>query len=285
MGNQMFQYAVGRALALKNGTGLVLDPFLLNIYPRPKTSAYVYRDFDLDLFNIEALKKESAWSGFLNRIQMPLKARAYIDHVRRLGAKAPADERHFQFDPAVLELKDGAYLSGYWQSYKYFETIEDVIRRDFSLKKPFSEKGSALKKEIESVSSVCVNVRRADFVGSSFHGTFDIEYYARGLAKIRESKTVDVVYVFSDDVAWCEENLKFPIKTVFVGHDYKGERFGEYLYLMAACRHFIIPNSTFAWWAAWLATGPDKVVVAPKRWFLKESIDTSDLIPESWVRI
>ena len=206
MGNQMFQYAVGRALAIKNGTGLILDPFLLNIYPRPKTSAYVYRDFD-------------------------------------------------------------------------------VIRRDFSLKKPFSEKGSALKKEIESVSSVCVNVRRADFVGSSFHGTFDIEYYARGLAKIRESKTVDVVYVFSDDVAWCEENLKFPIKTVFVGHDYKGERFGEYLYLMAACRHFIIPNSTFAWWAAWLATGPDKVVVAPKRWFLKESIDTSDLIPESWVRI
>ena len=276
MGNQMFQYAAGRALSLKQGVPLALDTeWLLDRTPRPKFLNFVFRNYDLDLFTIDAT--------FAERSDVPLMYRSYLvgwakhglDFAARKFLRRPGQERNLRFDPKILALGPNAYLSGVWQSPSYFESIADVIRKDFMLKAPLSEQSARLKAEVQSCASVCLNVRRGDFVTSDVHGTMGTDYYDRAIA----------LYVFSDDIAWCEANLKFSFPTFFVGKEYKGPKYGEYLELMRACRNFIIPNSTFAWWAAWLSENPDKIVIAPKRWFLIEDIDTSDIVPEEWIRI
>lgn len=209
----------------------------------------------------------------------------YLSALRKRILPGRGIEKSFEYDPEVLKLQGDVYLQGYWQSYKYFEGIEDVIRKDFSLKAPFSEKGLALKREIESHNALCINVRRGDFVTSDFHGTVESAYYDTALEKMKALQHIDKVYVFSDDIEWCREHLRFDLPAAYVGHEYKGKKFEEYLYLMAACKHFIIPNSSFAWWGAWLGTNPDKVVIVPERWFLDSSINTEDLIPSEWIRV
>ena len=112
-----------------------------------------------------------------------------------------------------------------------------------------------------------------------------INYYLNSLNYLKSITNSNFkIFVFSDDIKWCENNLKFEFETEFVNHTYKGYKFSSYLYLMQTCKYFIIPNSSFAWWAAYLSNYTDKIVIAPKNWF-NNDIDTSDLIPNSWVRI
>jgi len=92
-------------------------------------------------------------------------------------------------------------------------------------------------------------------------------------------------FVFSDDIEWCKKNIKFSHPTFFVEDEYFGKKGEEYLFLMSACKYFVIPNSTFSWWGAWLSEREEKIVICPKKWFVDESIDTSDLIPNDWTRI
>jgi hypothetical protein len=133
--------------------------------------------------------------------------------------------------------------------------------------------------------SVCMHVRRGDFVGNRFHGTMPAEYYTSALSAIAPKFPKPKVFVFSDDIAWCERHLKFPFETMFMGHSYVGPKVSHYFALMKACKAFVISNSSFAWWAAWLGDDREKLVVAPKTWYLDSSKDTSDLTPSSWIRM
>lgn len=294
LGNQMFQYALGRALSLKNNTSLGLDlNFLEDRTPRDtflqkrfsKWGTFVFRNYDLGIFNIE--------ENFVSQKEIPFFYRSffsgtpmiYADAFRKKFFPGRNVEKSFKFDREVLGLGPNAYLMGSWQSFKYFEDIEDVIRRDFALKKPISEKSQTLLGEINSCQSLCINVRRADFVDNSHHGTIGNEYYNMAISIILQTRKIDKIYVFSDDMAWCEKNLSFSQPTMFVNHEYAGKKFEEYLVLMTACKNFIIPNSTFGWWAAWLSGEKDKVVIAPKKWFADSDVDTSDLIPSDWIRL
>jgi hypothetical protein len=129
-----------------------------------------------------------------------------------------------------------------------------------------------------------INVRRADYLNTDFHGVYGIDYI-KSAVKIIESKIENPKYfIFSDDIEWCVENVNLPNMTI-VNHFYKGSKFSHYLQLMMNCKHFIIPNSSFAWWSAWLSKSSDKIVIAPKRWFNRDDINTNDLIPENWIRI
>ena len=151
-----------------------------------------------------------------------------------------------------------------------------------------------LAERIRSAESVCVNVRRGDYVSSpssiEFLGFVGTEYYSESIKIIYARVTNPTVFVFSDEIEWCIDNLRFDCPTTFVGHEYAGEKFRDYLYLMSLCKHFIIPNSTFGWWGAWLSNSKG-IVVAPKKWFNATKwfngtdLDTSDLIPAGWIRL
>jgi hypothetical protein len=193
------------------------------------------------------------------------------------------------FREEVLEARGNVYLDGYWQSPKYFAGSEAILRRELEVKQPLSPAGERVAAQMSSTDSICVNVRRADYVtlpGSiGTHGFVGKDYYDRGIEQIAPRMKNPYVFVTSDDVQWCRENLRFECPTTVLGHEYKGYKFGEYLTLMARCKHFLIPNSSFAWWAAWLNPSEDKIVVCPKNWFRDPRIDSSYRIPPGWIRL
>jgi len=288
LGNQMFQYALGRCLAEKRGTKLKLDTtFLVNRLPRKN---FVFRDYDLDIFQVQAdFTRFSRFAGVFNNIAFPLyyfylKIRQFfnIHYVVR-------EKKDYIFDESVLDSPGNVYLDGYWQSEKYFKDIEGVIRKDFTFKNGLGKNGMIMAEKIKNSNAVCVNVRRADYVSNplnrDFFGTIGYDYYKKA-EEVIASKTKHLYFfVFSDDINWCKDNLKFNHPVVFVGREYAGKKWQQYLQLMIMCKHFIIPNSTFAWWAAWLSENKNKIIIAPKNWVSGPSINTDDLIPPSWIRI
>jgi hypothetical protein len=193
------------------------------------------------------------------------------------------------FDPNYFSIPSHAYLEGYWQSEEYFKGIESTIRRDFVFKDRLDEHGTALAEIINSVNSVCLFVRRGDYVSekntSQYHGVCDKEYYDRSFRLISEKTENPVLFIFSDDLDWCRTHLKFNISTYYVDNLYSGHKYGQHLHLMTLCRHFIISNSSFGWWGAWRNQDSRKIVIAPKQWYKSPSMDTSHLFPNNWITI
>ncbi len=283
MGNQMFQYALGRALAIKNKTTLGLD--IYDLLDRTPRKGFTFRSYDLDLFGVEARIIDQRSLPFWHRSCGGGFFGAILNKLRRNLFGGRGRERGFKFNPEVLDLGPNAYIDGYWQSYKYFELIADTIRKDFFLKNLLPENIKSLKKEIESQNSVCVHVRRGDYVGNKFHDVVSKDYYTQAVNLLTEKTNIEHIYVFSDDINWCKENISFGRPTTFVGEECSGERASGQFELMKSCKHFIIANSSFSWWAAWLAENSDKIVIAPKAWFGDKSIDTSHRIPQNWIKI
>jgi hypothetical protein len=282
LGNQMFQYALGRHLANKHQCELKLDLTAFND-KRPRKN-FVPRDFDLEIFNVRAeaaTSKEIA--TFCKRTRVEVLDKALN---KMFGTKASyIREPHFHFSRDVFDAPDNAYLEGYWQTEKYFADIDSILRSEFKFREPMSDTAESLAKEISCVNSVCVNVRRGDFVTNHRHGWFGNDYFEHGERIIEQNSSDHVFYVFSDDIEWCEKNLRFKRPAMFVSHEFSGRKFQDYLRLMALCKHFIIPNSSFAWWAVWFNHNPEKTVIAPKRWFNMPSLDTSDLFQPNWIKI
>ncbi|HSZ71254.1 MAG TPA: alpha-1,2-fucosyltransferase [Cytophagaceae bacterium] len=278
LGNQMFQYALGKAMAKIHRSSFTLDLDFLLDRKLDKGPNFVFRDYDLDVFAMSPViaktGQEVKYShpSFLDKLSSCFKNRTVYK------------ESFFQFDQKVLSVKPDVYLDGYWQSARYFETIEKELRTDFTFVHPIEKESHALYRDILFTDSICVNVRRADFLTSSFHGVCGMNYFEPAIDFLASSLAYPKAFVFSDDPAWCEENFKLNIPMQVVDHSHKGFKFSNQLQLMATCKHFVIPNSTFAWWAVWLNNKENSKVIAPKKWFNDEHIDTKDLIPETWIR-
>jgi hypothetical protein len=179
-------------------------------------------------------------------------------------------------------------LQGYWQSPKYFASIEPEIRTELKLREPLAGENLAVVNKIDTSLAVSVHVRRGDYVTSvttnQYHGTCGPEYYLAAEALLRQRLGEPTLFIFSDDPDWAAHNLRFESPTVIVRHN-GPKRDYEDLRLMTLCKHHVIANSTFGWWGAWLCANPDKIVVAPRNWFRDASHSTADLIPEDWIRV
>ncbi len=285
LGNQMFQYAIGRALAIRSGTVLKLDlsGFVTDIKRR----------FELDDFPIQAAPaSEIDVKSFRPRLhgnKKSWRARAtrIMNRYLRTGDPAVYRERYFHFDPMVRDLRPPVYLDGYWQSEKYFADCADLIRREFTPQTPLEAENAVLAARIESTNAVSLHVRRGDYVSepnvSRYHGICSADYYRHAVEHITGRVPDSHLFIFSDEPDWARGNLQFAQPTTVVAVNGPNRGFRD-MQLMARCRHHIIANSSFSWWGAWLGCSPGKIVVAPKRWF-QVNHDTSDLIPASWVRV
>ena len=154
---------------------------------------------------------------------------------------------------------------------------------------PATGANAALLSRISAAPSVCVHFRVGHHDGTAKRtnrtlGTLPLEYYARALEQVASNAGALELFVFADDMAWAREQVRFAWPTTFVDVN-DGRAAHEDLRLMSCCRHFIIANSALSWWAAWLSRSPRKIVCAPQRWFADGSRDTSDLIPEGWLRL
>lgn len=197
-------------------------------------------------------------------------------------------ERNFGFDPSILDAPAHCYLQGYWQSFKYFEAIEPVIRQEFTVSGNLSERNAEMADRILGKRAVSVHIRRGDYASNEqtnrYHGTCSPEYYYAA-EKLLRNRVGDLhLFVFSDDPKWASENLRFSSPTVIISHN-APDRGHEDLRLMTMCHHHILANSTFSWWGAWLSKHTHKVVIAPKKWFREAGHSTEDLIPKSWITL
>lgn len=288
LGNQMFQYALGRNLAFRNNTELKLD--LRMLLDRTPQENSVFRDYDLEIFKLEAnfsTEKnllgfnKSVWGSITSKIIAKFLPN-YLDRVNKI-----VRETQYNFDKSILNTPDNHYVDGYWQSEKYFKEIESTIRSDFSFRNSIISESEIIADHIRGSNSVCINVRRTDYVTiyNAFIGT---EYIQNGVKIILERIKDPEFFVFSDDVQWCQENIKLDYPVHFIGHEHAGLKFGNYMQLMTLCRHMIIPNSSFAWWAAWLNQNPDKMIIAPKNWLNAEVLDeqiNADRVPNGWIAV
>jgi hypothetical protein len=279
LGNQMFQYACGRALALRNNDILKLD---INNWLKKKEVA---REYLLSNFNIiENIANDSE----IMKLRFPYGIMSMIYYKIRvkLGMTNTA------FYPKILSKKGNLYLDGYWQSEKYFDDYAEIIRKDFSQKQDLRETSKSILKDIEkNEMPVSLQIRRGDNVHNPtsirFFGKPTDEYYEQAvkiiLDKARNENKSVYLYVFSDEIEWARKNLHFDCEMIFVSCPEIIE--WEELSLMKACKHHIISNSTFGWWGAWLDPNSDKIVIAPKRWSLMKEHQFKDLIPNVWLRL
>jgi hypothetical protein len=282
LGNQMFQYAAGRRLAIKLCVELKLD---ISSY----SEFYKLRSYDLGIFNIKENFATPKEVRQLTNISKNLFVRIFYRILRKQQKPSASyyKEKRFHFDPEVLQLSDGVYLDGYWQSEKYFTDIAKIIRQEFLVKIPQQAKDQELAELIGSCESVSLHIRRGDYVSdprtSQMFVTCDLDYYYRCVDHISQAVQRPHFFIFSDDPQWAYNNLKLPFPTVLIGHNRTYKDY-EDLRLMSLCKHNIIANSSFSWWGAWLNNYKEKIVIAPNRWF-RIDMDESDLIPQNWLRL
>lgn len=271
LGNQMFQYSIGRSISLSCGVPLKLDRSFLE--RKDLGESFTYRNYELDLFKIDpdlVLSNNKSWT-FLSEPHHHL----FSENIIR-----ECSER--------IRNGQNVYLEGYWQTPKYFEKIEDIIRKDFTFKNRVEDsreqKIQEMVRMIKESNSVMINVRRTDYLNNPFHIVLDELYVKKAIEMIEERVDDPRYFVFSDDIEWCRNNLQ-QRDFIFVDKSYAGDRYSYYIQLMSLCKSFVIANSTFSWWSAWLNSEENKIVISPKKWFSPPDIDSTDLIPKNWTLI
>lgn len=273
LGNQMFQYAAGLALASRHQAPLILD---ISGY-----KDYQLRTFDLPkVFDIEPqIATLKMLQSFLPEKQNRL-IRKLLPAPHR--GKTIFREPYFHVTEQFYSLPNYTYLDGYWQSEQYFLDVGEQIRTQFNIKTNLDAEQQQLLEEISIHESVAVHVRRGDYVSdaktNTYHGLLTPAYYEGAIKELKEQQPEAKFFFFSDDMTWVRETF------AHVGHAHFSDEYEQQidLLLMKSCKHQIIANSSFSWWGGWLNENPQKKVIAPAQWFDKVSHDTRDLLPKSW---
>jgi len=285
LGNQMFQYAAARRLAHHHGVELKLDLSFLE----ENTEVITRRKYELGHLNITAAIATRAEVAEYTRKPRHVLARI-LDRCTGRTESLPSYIREASFDfwPGLLEAPDNSYLDGYWQSDRYFRDIGGLLREEFQVVTAQDQWNKEMVERITGENAVSLHVRRGDYVSdkatSEFHGTCSLKYYHDAVTAVTGSLPSPTFFVFSDDQAWVKANLGLPKGTVYMDHN-PPDKGCEDLRLMKLCRHFIIANSSFSWWGAWLGNAPEKMVIAPRNWFNSPGMNTDDLLPVSWCRL
>jgi glycosyl transferase family 11 len=277
LGNQLFQFAIGKAMAARLGVEFRMDS---RYFDRPRPDNLCMQHF-------------GHGTAQVHRIGLPAMRQdgllPYIGATLRGSRFRLYKETTLGYDPATRDLGDGTYLKGYWQSEKYFKDHAKLVRDHLSITTPPTPENSATMLAQDACFPVSLHIRRGDYVTNAkfnaTHGTCDLDYYRRAADYLAErSASAPTFFAFSDDPDWVRDNLNLPYKMHFVSHNGVETNY-EDVRLMSRCRHHIIANSSFSWWGAWLNPDPDKIVVAPKRWFAAPDMQDHDLVPEDWVQL
>ncbi len=197
-------------------------------------------------------------------------------------------EPHYHYWDGVKRIPEDCFVSGYWQSEKYFKQVEGILRKDFEFLLPLSSPNLSVLDKIKSCDAISLHIRRGDYVNNEkaakVYAGCSTGYYYKAVEKIAAMCTNPVLFVFSDDVGWVKESMHFDIPANYICNNVGSESFND-MRLMSECKHNIIANSSFSWWGAWLNSFHGKIVIAPQQWFLTDKFDSRDVIPDSWCRL
>lgn len=285
LGNQMFQYAAGRALASRLGMELKLDISWFD-----DMSGCTPRRFLLDIFPLSA---KFATSQECMRLMW--REESCIAKVLRKITKRPKLNAATYFsEPCVLETTAldasvGAYLYGYWQSEQYFAAVADIVRKDFDFPPLPSGASEAMLQAIESApDSTAVHIRRGDYLSDAAanaeHGVCSQDYYRVALSLVASQSCSPHLFLFSDDPEWVSAHFDTCGLPATVVNLHTCDAGYHDMHLMSRCKHHVIANSSFSWWGAWLST-KSGLVCAPKRWFATMHKKNISPVPDSWISL
>ena len=271
LGNQLFQYATGRAAAQRTGQDLQLDLRFLHQHPEMEYSLPHYRIDTVETGTLPPVRSD----GLRYRLW---KLRSVFTGQRII-------ERRNDFTPAALTPPKNAQLRGYWQNARYFADQADVIRRDLTLCEALKGENARTAQRIaQSGTPVSLHVRRNDYLDHS--DTFVVltpRFFQEAAQRLKQQVAGPLsFYLFSDDPEWAEANLDLPGEK-FLVHHHSGTTPHTDLHLMSLCRHHIIANSTFSWWGAWLNPSPEKIVIAPAKWYRGSWLSSDFIVPQDWI--
>jgi hypothetical protein len=284
LGNQMFQYATAYVVAKNLNTSLKVDSKEFMI--KRVDINFTRRDFELGIFNLKfetvnplIWKVYRKLSAIFSNFDIFLAA--YLIKVYA--------EQSLSFEERLFKVSGNNYLCGYFQSEKYFGNYRKDLLKLFEFKVPLNGKNKEIAAAIKKTNSVSVHIRRGDYVSNkqinSIHGTVGLKYYNKAIALLKEKMEKPVFYFFSDDVEWVMENFKLNSQ-VIVCHNSGSQSYID-MQLMTYCKHNIIANSSFSWWGAWLNSNPEKIIIAPSKWYEEptRNLSTVDMIPSGWIRL
>lgn len=277
LGNQMFCYAYAKTLEQKGYT-VKIDISTYESYT-------LHGGFQLDKYDMDLpySTKEENKSYYSNSVLARI--------MRKIGIRSSnvIKEKNLLFDEILIKVEDNNFISGYFQSEKYFINIRDILLKQFTIKQNISSYTHDIADKIKKRSNSCsIHIRRGDFTNSnniSIHGVCPAEYYLSAIKYLKQKTDIEEYFIFSDDIKWCKENLQVE-KATFIENT-KQRIPHEDIYLMSLCKNNIIANSTFSWWGAWLNQNNKKIVIAPKQWFADETMENiaTDIVPIDWIRL
>ena len=283
LGNQLFQYAAGRAVAFRTNSRLKLDTSSL--------SEGASREYRLNRFGVKAGIAGDLMISWLRRLDQPTTGGQIARAIHMLLPFCEwkvIRERQFHFDSTILPHTGDVYMIGYWQTPRYFAEIEDLLRGELKLTASLDDTAQETMSLINSTQSVGLHVRRGDYVADTainrVHGTVEMEYYRRAVSHLERKLVGPHFFVFSDEPKWVQQNFHVDAPVTFVSNAGKDSDCVD-LHLMSQCKHHVLANSSFSWWGAWLNPDTRKTVIAPAKWFNDPSLDTKDLLPDDWVRL
>lgn len=291
LGNQMFQYAYARYVQIKFHGTLQLN---ISAFQKEKRE-YALQNFsipeDITICSPILGKAETLFFRFRRRWIYFLykKKKKHPEQLYQISSQKGifSGIDSYTYYPCSQKCRSRTiYVFGLFQSIKYFAPIKDIIQKELQVGTPVMEKNKKILQEICSKNSVCVHIRRGDYLESPWKEKLDLcteRYYREAMDLMEQKKENPVFYIFSNtskDLAWIKEHYQFKKNVVYVD---QGNPDFEELRLMYSCRHFILSNSSFSWWAQFLGTAQDKLVIAPDSWIRGEACE--DVFMKEWLRI
>lgn len=273
LGNQMFQYATARALAEK----IYFDHRFLN-NNNTSSDDFTPRSYELQIF--KKIKAKKINSYLLRLLLSKNKKYKLLKNILSFKITNVNDDNVNEI-LTKQNLTESLFLDGYFQNSLYFNQIRNSIINEFTFPK-LADKYVDLLNEIEHSESVAIHVRRGDYLKQSinkYHGVLPLSYYQDAVNLMENKFTQPTYYIFSDDPAWCAENLTFLEEKKIISKE--NDAWID-MFLISKCKHQIIANSSFSWWGAWLNQNVKKMVIAPKKWF---SSAETNIVPKEWISL
>ena len=271
LGNQMFQFATGFAIAKKNNVRLSLDLSYIN-------QRQLFNGFELEkVFDIYSKV------SFLNKA-LSFKSVNFKEILNKIDITFyNFKEPHFHYTSNILDIPKHSFLDGYWQSELYFKNYSKEIKKIFNFSDQLNKQNYLIANDINKNDSISIHIRRGDFLlkRNNNHKIDLKNYYLKAIDKSSKCFKNPKYFIFTDDPLWVTENFILDYSYIIVDVNYGTKSFFD-MHLMSLCKSNIIANSSFSWWSAWLNNNEDKIVYAPKDWFNDKSICTDHLIPNSW---
>jgi hypothetical protein len=282
LGNQMFQYAAGRALASKRGWEM---EFFLGEFKDYK----LHNGFELSrIFSVPEIPVGSEVVNALLGWRSNFTIQKVISKLGgRFSGPNLVVEPGFNYWSGLEKIPKHVFIRGYWQSYKYFEAERDLVLKAFTFQPPMDVPNTELIHRMRNTQSVSIHVRRGDYLKSKKNQKIfqicNIDYYMAAIKHLRQYISNPEFFVFTDDQEWVREHLLPAMPALnLVAHN-RGSMSHLDMQLMTECKCNVIANSSFSWWGAWLNSNPEKIVIAPKNWF-SNGTTTETLLPPNWIQ-